>query len=421
MIYKTGHIGTSKLLKNIFSLSVLQAFNYALPLLAIPYLVRVLGPDIYGLLAFATATVSYAALLVEYAFNTSATLHVSANKLNENKLSEIYSSVLIVKLMLMLISLIILIVMILSFERFNQCWSVYLASFLSVIGGALFPLWIFQGLEKFNFIVYSNIIIKLVSTVSIFCFVKDRSDYLLVPIFFGLGSLASGILAIVWVDRVYKIRISWQKISSIKFYFIDGWNIFVASISISLYTTSTIFFIGILSGNSAVGEFSAADKIIQAVKSLYQPFASAIYPHVGSVIRNNTVNGIKFLNKMALTVGSSMLFVSLALFIFADELVYFVIGRQFNDSIDLVKILSFLPLFVCLSNIYAVQGLYNFGMSSLVSKLVALSAFVHLTLIYPTVELYGNHGAAFLSVATEFLVLCLSLYAFKRVSNEKLY
>ena len=67
----------SVLRKNILSLFVLQGANYILPLVTIPYLVRVLGPANFGRIAFAQAFIQYFVMLTDYGFNLSATRDIA--------------------------------------------------------------------------------------------------------------------------------------------------------------------------------------------------------------------------------------------------------------------------------------------------------------------------------------------------------
>mgnify|MGYP000464591323 FL=1 len=130
-----------RLASNFFSLSVLQVFTYVLPLLTLPYLVRVLGVETFGLVAFATAFITFFNILVDYGFNLSATREVSIHRENKDKITEIYSSVLAIKFILIFVSLIILSFIVFTFEKFSSHSILYFITFISVIGQALFPIW----------------------------------------------------------------------------------------------------------------------------------------------------------------------------------------------------------------------------------------------------------------------------------------
>src|ERR1700757_4119306 len=79
--------------------------NYVLPLVTIPYVVRVLGPRNWGLVAFAQAFANYVSLLIEYGFGLSAVREVARHRDHPDELAGIVSGVLGARGMLMLASL----------------------------------------------------------------------------------------------------------------------------------------------------------------------------------------------------------------------------------------------------------------------------------------------------------------------------
>ena len=150
------------LIENFFSLYFLQLASYVLPLITLPYLVRVLGPEKFGLIAFAQAFIQYFMLLTDFGFNLSATREISIHREDKNKISRIFVSVFIVKLLLLLIAAIIIAIIVNSFDKFSSDKIVFYLTSLSIIGWVMFPQWFFQGIENMKFVTLFNISAKLV-------------------------------------------------------------------------------------------------------------------------------------------------------------------------------------------------------------------------------------------------------------------
>lgn len=73
----------SVFLKNLISLATVQGLNYLLPLLTLPYLVRVVGVDKFGVLSLATVVIAFFIVVTDYGFNYTATREISLNKSNK--------------------------------------------------------------------------------------------------------------------------------------------------------------------------------------------------------------------------------------------------------------------------------------------------------------------------------------------------
>jgi PST family polysaccharide transporter len=399
-----------KVIENIVSLFFLQGANYILPLLTIPYLVRVLGPDYFGLLAFATATIMYFVLLSDYGFNLSATRQVSIHRDNPDKISEIFSSVMIVKLFLMLFSFIILIFLVTLVDKFNEHWEIYILSFGVVVGQVLFPVWLFQGMEMMKYVTYLNIFSKSLFTFLILIFVNDKSDIILVPLFTALGSIVGGLWSLHLVINKMRYKLFWISFDSIKFQLRDGWHVFFSSMAISLYTVSTIFILGLLSNNAAVGQFAAADKIVQAIKSIYQSISQAVYPMISKKFHNDKISALVFVKKFTKLIFLLMSLFSILLYIYSDLIVSLILGNQFSQASFLLKIMSPLPLVIALSNIIGIQTMLNLGLKSAFSKILTVAALLGIMLNFILTFLFQEQGTVYAILIIELFVTIVMFF-----------
>ena len=402
-----------RLLSNFISLSILQGANYLLPLITFPYLVRVLGVEKFGLLAFASASIAYFNILTDYGFNLTATREVSIHRSDKNKLNEIFSSVMIIKLTLLIISCLLLLILVFSLEKFKNEYLIFLFTFGSVVGQVLFPQWFFQGMERMKYITFLNILAKGIFTIAIFIFIHQQSDYWKVPLINSLGFIIAGIVALYMIFKDFKIQFSWQHPSQIKHYIIDGWHVFVSNIAISMYTVSTTFILGLFTNNTVVGYFSIADKIKGAVQGLLTPVSQTIYPYISKEVKENRQEGIQFIRKITVYIGLFSLFLSFLLYFFSPEIIHLVAGEKYERSITVLKIIAFLPFIIALSNVFGIQTMLTYNRKKAFSKILIAGSILNIILSVVLVPVLQEKGSA-ISVLMVEVFITLSMFIYLR-------
>lgn len=388
MISKLRAISDDKkrLISNFFSLSVLQGANYLLPLITLPYLVRVLGPEKFGLIAFAQAFIQFFVILTDYGFSLSATREISIHRENKQKVSEIFCSVMVIRFSLAILSFIILLLIVFGFGKFRNDWQIYFLTFGIVVGQVLFPVWLFQGMERMKYIAFLNIVSKLFFTVSIFVIVKKSSDYIYVPLINSCGFILAGILAQILAFRNFGVRINLSGINATRMYSIlkEGFSVFSSLVSSRLLYKSPTLFIGIILDYSMVGFYSVAEKIITALKGIILVFNQTVYPRLSKMIVENKYRYLRAWYKclwVSLAI-STLLFIGLS--ILAEKLVITLFTAEYEYSILILKFLSISLIFCSVINWLGLLGMLVQGYTKQLAYsqicpvllFIALSVFV---------------------------------------------
>ena len=409
-----------RLLENFLSLSVLQGANYILPLITLPYLVRVLGPEKFGLIAFAQSFIQYFNILTDYGFNLSATREISIYRDNKEKISEIFSSVMIIKFGLLVLSFIIMSVIVFSFEKFKKDWLIYYLTFGMVLGQILFPVWFFQGMERMKYITILNIVAKGIFTICIFIFIRKMADYLYVPLINSTGLLVAGGLSLRIVSKDFGIKFILPSFKAIKHQLKEGWHIFISTVAISLYTTSNTFILGLFTNNTIVGYYAAAEKIIKAVQGLLSPISQTVYPHISKLASESKERALNFIRKLVKIVGGISFVISFSIFIFANFVVNILLGPQYQQSIIVLRILAFLPFIIGLSNIFGIQTMLTFNLKQAFSKILISAGLLNIVLALILAPLYQHIGISIAVLTTEIFVT-LSMFFYLKKKGIKIF
>ncbi|MBP1043673.1 flippase [Vagococcus sp. BWB3-3] len=398
-----------KIIGNFFSLASVQMLNYILPLLTLPYLMNNLGAEKFGLVNFAQAIIQYFILFTDYGFNLIATKNIAKVVDDKKQVSKIVSNALVAKAILLLVSALILLGLIVIVPKFRSDALIYLLTFGMVIGSVLFPTFYFQGIEEMKNISILNISFKLFFTIAIFIFIHNPSDYLLVPVFNSLGYITIGLVSLLIMVKKYHFTFTKPSLTDVKAQMREGWEIFLSNVSTSLYTTGNVVILGLLTNNTIVGYFSAADKIIKACSSVVHPLIQAVYPHVSHTLEKSKDQAITLIKKL-FVYASIVIGVGCLILLFGSDLLFpIVFGDKYNHSIQLIKIMSFLPLITVWANIYGVLTLINFGYQKILSRIYVLCGLGSIVSTIVLITLFNEIGAAINVILIESIAT-LSMY-----------
>jgi PST family polysaccharide transporter len=401
---------------NFIYLYLVRVANYILPLITIPYLVRVLGPDKYGLLAFVQAFIQYFLILTDYGFSSSATREISIHRADAQKVSKIFSSVMVIKFVFMAASFVILSLVILCFDKFRANWLVYLYTFGIVLGNVLFPVWFFQGMEKMKYITFRNIIAKSIFTLSIFIFIKRSSDYIYVPLITSAGFLITGVFSIVSIFRDFNVKFILPSMEELKYQLKEGWYIFISGVSISFYTTTNTFVLGLFTTDTIVGYYAAAEKIIRILIDSFVPFFEALYPFISKVAMESKQRALRILTKISLLSLSIYSFIFLIIFFFAKNIVFIILGKKFIESIIIVRILSPLIIVIPIAYIFSNLALLPFKLDKYFARIYITGGILNIFLLFLFLYLLKLNalGAAMANLITEMSLVSIMYFVLRK-------
>ena len=178
--------------KNYIYNLLYQILVLILPLITTPYISRVLGAENIGIYSYTISIATYFVLFGSLGIALYGQREIAYNQKNKKKYSVIFREIVILRIIPMSISVLIFYFI---FVNGNQYQIYYKILTLEIIGNCIDISWFFQGLEEFKKTVTRNIIIKLISVLCIFIFIKNQNDlylYFLIYVFstlIGNGSL----------------------------------------------------------------------------------------------------------------------------------------------------------------------------------------------------------------------------------------
>lgn len=407
MLNKLRNKDVKVLLENFISLSTLQVVGMLLPLITLPYVLRVIGFSHYGIIVLAMSLVSYFQSVTDYSFRITAIRDVVSHKNSQKKLNIIYSKVLTVKAIFLLLSFIVITIVILLYPPFYKERLIFFLTMPILLGYALFPEWFFQGIEDMKYITILNISIKIFFTACVFFFIKKESDYWIYPLLQSCGFIGGGLAGQIILQKKYKLKFILLKPSIIKQTIETNFPIFVNQFVPTLYNNTSTFLLGIISGSSLVGIYDAIKKITELCVVLIDIFSRVFFPFIN---RKKTVF-VKYA-KMMLSLGIVLAITPILFY----KPIFLYLNIDYHNAFMVLAILSLSTFFVALYDIYGLNHFIVNRHDKLVMKRTIITSAIGFVLAFPLISYIGIVGAA-MNLLLSRAILGLSLY-YKYISNE---
>ena len=402
------------LLDGIFSLSILQLIILATPIFLVPYLINVIGLYNYGLIAYSAAIVNLINIITDYGFNLSATARVSESNHRKCYVTDIFSSIIVIKMLLLIISLTITISIInLTNVSIQQKLVIY-ANFGVCLAQLFIPTWLFHGLQRMRPLLFINVSYRIIMVLGILFYITEPADYWIIPIIYSASYLFGGLISLLYLRIKIGVQLGKVNIRALWIFFKESSVFFLSKLATSTYTSLVTILLGWLTTLESVGVYSAAEKVLQAAKATLSPISQATYPYITRLTRSQKTQSISFVKYFLVVVLFLTTCMTLGLYFLADTLVGLLFGNAHDtdkaDIANIIKILSIVPLLVGVSNVLGVHLLVPRGFQKDFVTILSTAAVIGTVNCYYLIGTYNVFGAATSVALTEFMISSLMIY-----------
>lgn len=288
-----------QLLKNTTSLMIFNITKMLFPIVTLPYLTRILSTEAYGTVAYVKTIMTYMQIFVDFGFMLSATKNIVKVKDDSKKMSRTIGDTLIARIVLGVIGGVIVVCMAVYLPILKKNILYTLLSYIVVFQSIFLMDFVFRGLETMYVITIRFVVMKTLSTVLTFVFVKNESNMLLIPIFDILSSFLAIILVIKEMRRM-KIKIMFSNFSNSIHMIKESFVFFLSNVASTSFNALSTLIIGVQISASDVAYWSVCMQIIGSLQACYSPISDGIYPEM---VRSKNINLMKKVLKVLIPVA----------------------------------------------------------------------------------------------------------------------
>tara|TARA_B100001094_G_C18195160_1_gene810283 strand:+ start:1143 stop:2441 length:1299 start_codon:yes stop_codon:yes gene_type:complete len=411
-----------KVLSNFSYLSLLQLFNYAVPVLLIPYFISVLGAEKYGVIIFSQITVFYFGLVLNYGLSLYSVNPIVEAKEDQFKLSEIFSCVFFIRLFLMIALIPCFELLFVLFDKYNDEYILHHITYLTLIEQVLFPFWFFQAKQKMKYITLAYGTGKFLTAILMFLLIKQTEDYVKVPMIYLISGLTSGLISFYILYSKFEVKLIIPNLESIIKPLKESFSLSVVHITNNFNRNSVSLVLGSMLTPDFLSVYSVSEKVVRSAQSLLQPLTQSIFPYIANKLTRGRTSAIIEINSFTKIYLIALVFISGIIFLSSDFISKVLIDDgTIIDAISYnIKIMSLALPFCELYSFLGIVGLINLGYKHHMMKINLSIAIISTSITYYLCMIFGVNSGSLSFLISEILAFILTVTLYFYISRKYL-
>lgn len=393
-----------------------QVLAIIVPLITSAYVSRVLRPEGVGANAFTNSIIQYFILFASMGIGYYGNRQIAYVRDNRTKMAKTFWEIQIVKTIMTLVSIIAFEIFLIFYTR---QFDYMLAQSLNLIAVAFDISWFYEGIENFKVTVLKNSLVKIVSMIAIFVFIKGPYDVTLYIAVLALSTLLGNLT--LWPD-IYrdlpKVRI---KRLNPWIHFLPMAELFIPQIATQVYVQLNRTMLGVMVNETASGYYQYSDNLVKLILALVTATGTVMLPHVANAVSRGDMKKVNqmlyksfdFVSAIAIPMMFGLAAISLTL---APK--YY--GPGYGPVGPAMMIESIVILMIAWSNALGVQYLLPIHHQKQFTISVTVGALINIILNFPLIHFYGLNGAMWSTVLSEIGVTMYQLIAVRGLLSYRI-
>jgi len=402
------NITRKQIAKNFSWLLAGNAASGLLNFFAIIYIARVLGATAFGLVQFAQAFLLYLVIIVDAGLSTYGTREIAREP---GQAGQVSSNILLLRLLIAFLTFALSLLVCLFLPIPGTLRLLFIITFLLVFYRAFSIDWVFQGLEKMEYVAASKFLFAAASFGLIVALVKRPEHLLAVPL---IQLFVGFVLAVFMVFVLFKFFVVFDR----KLVAPRNWlNIFWLAIPLGLstllmqiYDNLDTIMLGFMDKPATVGIYSAAYRIFYIFAGVLSLWLATLLPVVCRKISDNKADAGLFQKKIFRLTLLCVVPVTILAYFIAPFLIGLFFGQGYGEASLALRWLIWALIPLAINGIYGGLVLIPAGRFNHFLAAAGAGALINVVMNFILIPCFSFVGAAIATVVAQGVAALIAFY-----------